>query len=118
MSAAGARGRTTGDSGMSVQQEITRRVSVTVGVHRNWWVTGTCGQPGHEPRGLHAVQHPGAARSARCPVAELHDRRAVQPRANKVGQVDELAQSSKNLVTRRRTGRASITPSWRGCNGG
>ena len=58
--------------GLSVQQEVLPRVSVTVGVPSQ--LVGQLvrrRQPGHEPRGLHAVQHPGRRAIRGCPAAAV-----------------------------------------------
>ncbi len=65
------------------------------------------GQPGDQLRGLHAVQHQRAARSAAAERRRQHDRRPVQPRADKgwaAGRarpvVPELRQSVGELAGR------------------
>ena len=97
-SAAGAPGRHNWALGATVQQEVAPRVSVTVGYFRNWWnnwyvVDNRATALG----GLHAVQHRGAARSAAAGRRRPGDQRTLQPRPEKVGPVDELAQSSENF---------------------
>ena len=75
------------------------RVSVNVGYFRNWcgnwYVVDNRATPSV---GLHAVQHHGAARSRGCRTAAA---RSISGLYNlvpdKVGQVDELAQSSNNF---------------------
>jgi carboxypeptidase family protein len=84
--------------GMSVQQEVTRRVSVTVGVHRNWWgnwyvVDNRATSPeDYTPFSIQAPRDPRLPGGGNYTIGGLYN---LVP--NKVGQVDELAQSSKNF---------------------
>ena len=98
-SAAGARGRTTGRWASAIQHEVAPRVSVTVDYIRNWWGNWyVVDNRATSRRGLHAVQHPGADRSAaagrRRPRRSAACTTSSRPRS---GQVDELAQSYKNF---------------------
>ena len=84
--------------GLSVQQELMPRVSVNVGYFRNWWgnwyvVDNRATDVGR----LHAVQHHGAGRSAAAGRRRPGHQRPVQPRPDKVGPVDELAQHVEQL---------------------
>ena len=82
-SAAGARGRTTGALGLSVQHEVMPRVSLTVAFNRNWWGNWyvvdnrATNFADYTPFSIAAPLDPRLPGRRR-----LHDRRPVQPRAD------------------------------------
>ena len=92
----------------SVQQEVVPRVSVNVGYFRNWWGNWyAVDNRSTSARGLHAVQHHGAGRSAAAGRRRLDDQRPVQPRAR------ARSGRSTSSRSRRRTSREQ-TENWQG----
>ena len=84
--------------GISVQQEVAPRVSVNVGYFRNWWGNWyTVDNRAVATTDYTPFSISGAGRSAAAERRRLHRRRAVQPRPDKVGAVDELATSVEEL---------------------
>ena len=84
--------------GLSVQQEIMPRVSVTVGYHRNWWGNWyvvdnrATSLEDYTPFSIRAPVDPRLPGGGGSTIGGLYN---LVP--SKVGQVDELAQSSRNL---------------------
>ncbi|MGH9254489.1 MAG: carboxypeptidase regulatory-like domain-containing protein, partial [Vicinamibacterales bacterium] len=84
--------------GLSVQQEVLPRVSVTAGFHRNWWGNWyvvdnrAASLEDYTPFSIQAPVDPRLPGGGGYTVSGLHN---LVP--GKVGQVDELAQSSKDF---------------------
>ena len=84
--------------GLSLQQEVAPRVSVTVGYHRNWWgnwyiVDNRATSPeDYTPFKIQAPLDPRLPGGGGYTIGGLYN---LVP--GKVGQVDELAQSSRNI---------------------
>jgi hypothetical protein len=84
--------------GLSVQQEVAPRVSVTVGFHRNWWDNWyvvdnrATSFEDYTPFSIQAPLDPRLPGGGGYTISNLYN---LVP--NKVGQVDELAQSYKNF---------------------
>ena len=98
--------------GLSVQQEVVPRVSVNVGYFRNWWGNWyvvdnrATSLADYTPFSIKAPLDPRLPNGGGYTIGGLYN---LVP--DKVGQVDELAQSSRTSASRRRTGRAWISPS-------
>jgi hypothetical protein len=84
--------------GLSLQQEVAPRVSVTVGYHRNWWGNWyvvdnrATSFEDYTPFSIKAPGDPRLPGGGGYTISGLYN---LVP--SKVGQVDELAQSSKNF---------------------